>query len=83
MSGDDLGQRGSAAPAGTPPPPGGLLPAFRTSRAAAAAGAQLPPIKVWAIELGTTRTTLSRVLKKLEAEGQACRRMPIRMSWFR
>jgi DNA-binding FadR family transcriptional regulator len=32
-------------------------------------GAQLPPIKVWATELGTTRTTLSRVLKKLEAEG--------------
>ena len=32
-------------------------------------GTQLPPIKAWAIELGTTRTTLSRVLKKLEAEG--------------
>jgi DNA-binding FadR family transcriptional regulator len=32
-------------------------------------GSQLPPIKQWAVELGTTRTTLSRVLKKLEAEG--------------
>lgn len=32
-------------------------------------GTQLPPIKAWATELGTTRATLSRVLKKLEAEG--------------
>jgi DNA-binding FadR family transcriptional regulator len=32
-------------------------------------GRQLPPIKVWATELGTTRATLSRVLKKLEGEG--------------
>lgn len=27
------------------------------------------PDKTWATELGTTRATLSRVLKKLEAEG--------------
>jgi DNA-binding FadR family transcriptional regulator len=32
-------------------------------------GTQLPPIKTWAAELGTTRATLGRVLKKLEAEG--------------
>ena len=32
-------------------------------------GTQLPPIKEWAGELGTTRATLSRVLKKLEAQG--------------
>jgi DNA-binding FadR family transcriptional regulator len=32
-------------------------------------GTQLPPIKTWAVELGTTRATLSRVLKKLQAEG--------------
>lgn len=32
-------------------------------------GTQLPPIKTWASELGTTRATLSRVLKKLESEG--------------
>jgi DNA-binding FadR family transcriptional regulator len=29
----------------------------------------LPSIKTWAAELGTTRATLGRVLKKLEAEG--------------
>jgi len=32
-------------------------------------GTQLPAIKTWAVELGTTRATLSRVLKKLEGEG--------------
>lgn len=32
-------------------------------------GTQLPAVKVWASELGTTRATLSRVLHKLEAEG--------------
>lgn len=32
-------------------------------------GTQLPPVKTWATELGTTRATLGRVLKKLEAEG--------------
>jgi GntR family transcriptional repressor for pyruvate dehydrogenase complex len=32
-------------------------------------GTQLPPIKSWAVELGTTRATLSRVLKKLEQDG--------------
>jgi DNA-binding GntR family transcriptional regulator len=32
-------------------------------------GTQLPPIKTWAAELGTTRATLSRVLHKLESEG--------------
>jgi GntR family transcriptional regulator/MocR family aminotransferase len=32
-------------------------------------GTQLPAIKSWAPQLGTTRATLSRVLKKLEAEG--------------
>lgn len=30
---------------------------------------QPPPIKTGATELGTTRATLSRVLKKLEAQG--------------
>ena len=32
-------------------------------------GTQLPAIKTWATELATTRTTLSRVLQKLQAEG--------------
>lgn len=32
-------------------------------------GTQLPAVRAWAIELGTTRATLSRVLKKLEGEG--------------
>lgn len=32
-------------------------------------GDQLPPIKEWAKELGTTRTTLGRVLSRLQAEG--------------
>ena len=40
-------------------------------------GSQLPAIKAWAPELGTTRATLSRVLKKLEAEGLVV----IRQGW--
>lgn len=40
-------------------------------------GSQLPPIKAWAVELGTTRATLSRVLKKLESEGL----VTIRQGW--
>jgi GntR family transcriptional regulator len=32
-------------------------------------GTQLPPVKQLAKDLGTTRTTLSRVLHKLETEG--------------
>jgi DNA-binding FadR family transcriptional regulator len=32
-------------------------------------GAQLPAVKQLATDLGTTRTTLSRVMKKLEDEG--------------
>lgn len=32
-------------------------------------GAQLPPLKTWATELGTSRTTLGRVLEKLQVEG--------------
>jgi DNA-binding FadR family transcriptional regulator len=51
------------------------LPSERTEKlvreavAGSEPGTQLPPIKTWAVELGTTRATLSRVLKKLEAEG--------------
>jgi DNA-binding FadR family transcriptional regulator len=51
------------------------LPSERTERLVREAvghaepGTQLPAIKTWAVELGTTRATLSRVLKKLEAEG--------------
>lgn len=32
-------------------------------------GTQLPAVKTWAVELGTTRATLSRVLHKLADEG--------------
>lgn len=59
------------------------LPSERTERlvrayvAQAEPGAQLPAIKTWAPELGTTRATLSRVLKKLEAEGL----VTIRQGW--
>jgi DNA-binding FadR family transcriptional regulator len=51
------------------------LPSERAERlvrayvAEAEPGTQLPAIKTWATDLGTTRATLSRVLKKLEAEG--------------
>jgi DNA-binding FadR family transcriptional regulator len=51
------------------------LPSERTERLVreavkrAGPGAQLPAVKTWAIELGTTRATLSRVLHKLEGEG--------------
>lgn len=51
------------------------LPSERTERLVREAvrqaepGTQLPPMKTWAVELGTTRATLGRVLKKLEAEG--------------
>lgn len=51
------------------------LPSERTERLLRAMvtsmepGAQLPPIKDLATDLGTTRTTLSRVMKVLEAEG--------------
>jgi DNA-binding FadR family transcriptional regulator len=59
------------------------LPSERAERlvrayvAEAEPGTQLPPIKTWAVELGTTRATLSRVLKKLEAEGL----VTIRQGW--
>lgn len=59
------------------------LPSERAERlvrayvAEAEPGSQLPPIKTWAVELGTTRATLSRVLKKLEAEGL----VTIRQGW--
>jgi DNA-binding FadR family transcriptional regulator len=51
------------------------LPSERTERlvrahvAGLASGDQLPPLKTWATELGTSRTTLGRVLGKLRAEG--------------
>jgi DNA-binding FadR family transcriptional regulator len=51
------------------------LPSERTERLVrefvknAEPGAQLPAVKTWAAELGTTRATLSRVLHKLEGEG--------------
>jgi DNA-binding FadR family transcriptional regulator len=51
------------------------LPSERTERlvrayvAQAAPGSRLPAVKAWAIELGTSRTTLSRVIGKLSAEG--------------
>jgi DNA-binding FadR family transcriptional regulator len=59
------------------------LPSERAERlvrayvAEAEPGAQLPPIKTWAVDLGTTRATLSRVLKKLESEGL----VTIRQGW--
>jgi len=51
------------------------LPSERTERllremiSGMESGAQLPAVKQLAADLGTTRTTLSRVLKKLEDEG--------------
>jgi GntR family transcriptional regulator len=51
------------------------LPSERTERLvreavkSAEPGSQLPAVKTWATELGTTRATLSRVLHKLEEEG--------------
>lgn len=51
------------------------LPSARTERlvrehvASLPPGTQLPPIKAWATDLHTSRATLGRVLKKLEAEG--------------
>lgn len=51
------------------------LPSQRVDRlvrervASEAPGSQLPPIKAWATELNTSRATLGRVLKALEAEG--------------
>ena len=51
------------------------LPSERAERLVRAAvaelapGSQLPPIKTWVTELGTTRATLSRVFKRLESEG--------------
>ena len=51
------------------------LPSERTERlvrevvSAMEPGTQLPAVKTWATELGTTRATLSRVLHKLEDEG--------------
>lgn len=59
------------------------LPSERAERlvrayvAEAEPGSQLPAIKAWAPELGTTRATLSRVLKKLEGEGL----VTIRQGW--
>jgi DNA-binding FadR family transcriptional regulator len=41
----------------------------RATVAEAEPGSQLPAIKSWAVELGTTRATLSRVIHKLESEG--------------
>jgi len=51
------------------------LPSERVERmvrahvATLAPGAQLPAVKAWALELKTSRATLGRVIKKLEAEG--------------
>lgn len=59
------------------------LPSERTERlvrayvAEADPGSQLPAIKTWAVDLGTTRATLSRVLKKLESESL----VTIRQGW--
>ena len=57
------------------PPRSPELPSERAERLVREAiaglepGTQLPPVKEWAKELGTTRATLSRVLHKLEGEG--------------
>ena len=40
-------------------------------------GAQLPPLKSWATELDTSRTTLARVMAKLQAEGLVV----VRVGW--
>jgi DNA-binding transcriptional regulator YhcF (GntR family) len=51
------------------------LPSERTERlvrelvASMESGTQLPPVKALAKDLGTARTTLARVLHKLEDEG--------------
>jgi DNA-binding GntR family transcriptional regulator len=59
------------------------LPSERAERlvrayvADAEPGAQLPPVKTWATELGTSRTTLSRVIGKLAKEGL----VTVRLGW--